>query len=661
MIRKVYGTNFRSYAKIELEFGHHQVSVVCGDSQSDYADSNGTGKTTLMYLVLWTLFGKWPGMENADSCIRQPANKDCCGSLTIEKPDGIYTVARYRKHSEHGSNLFIHPPGGGKVISGDLKVMNERVEGLLGMNYDTFVRTMVYTGTEGTTFALMTDKEQKNLLDTIVPFDFSALHERAKEKLKIAADTATECAGVTKAVEQWQERNSQAMMDITLKRQQLSEQYDATALQEKIDTLTGHLDAYNKSLNEVYQTELELQPKVQAAYEAISAYKPTIAAFEEAKERWVNYGSAVKMLAEQEASRSRNLEGVDHDIEREKQRLETDKQGRSCHTCGQALGDEALQQVISSTEKELNRLGDQRLDLIKHYDHLQKDYLKRKTATGFDDESWAKYKTDYDAARRHMNELEAHHMDLTGQDQQMAHRIQSLRSQIEQGNKVMEELQAAQAPGAGGLSEIDKEIERLKDEGARLMEDHGASAENEAKWLEEKTLWEKMTGMLGGGKGSLQHFLFESLLPEMTATAQMCLSLFSKDELRVAFKSHKKKGSKVVEGFYVEASKGDNTKGYGDLSGGERRRIDFCIFLTLHLMAAKHLYHPGVLFLDEIADFMDDTGQQSVVGVLEFFCQQYGISCLLLTNKRELVASVAHGYRCTMADGISTLVSVQET
>ena len=661
MLNMVHGTNFRSYQQVKLEFGNRQVSVVCGDSQSDYADSNGTGKTSLMYLVLWTLFGKWPGMESADSCVRMPANKDCSGSIWLTKPDGIYTISRYRKHSEHGNNVFIRTPDSDGILSGDLKVMNERIEGLLGMNYDTFVRTMVFTGTEGTTFALMTDKEQKTLLDTIVPFDFSALHERAKEKHKFAAETEIECGGVTKAVDQWLERNEDAMANLEDAKDELAGKYNEQDTRRRIDDLIKLVHQKEQELTSTEAHRKTMDPQIEAAQKAVEAYRPSIVAFEEAKERLSVYNSAKEILTRQEKDREQALWRVDEDIKKENHRLETDKQGRTCHTCGQALGEEALQKAVSSTEADLTRLGEQRLDTIRHYDHIQQDYIKRQSATGLDDDSAAKFLEDWKAAHTHMQQLMAASETLTRQDRQADLDAQLLRREITAAKTEGDELTTALTPDNEAMSKLDQQIETLDKETERLKQDRIASAGNQVKWGEERALWDGVATMLGGGKGSLQHFLFEALLPEMTATAQMCLSLFSKEALHVAFKSHKKKGSKTVEGFYIEANKNDQTMGYGNMSGGERRRIDFCIFLTLHLMAAKHLFHPGVLFLDEIADFMDDTGQQSVVSVLEFFCQQYGISCLLLTNKRELVASVAHGYRCLMTDGISTLVSVQET
>lgn len=668
MLEMVSGRNFRSYEQVKLEFGNRQVSVVCGDSQSDYADSNGTGKTSLMYLVLWTLFGKWPGMESADSCIRQPANKDCCGIVWLTKPDGRYAISRYRKDTIHGTNVFIQPPNhtgaattAPDIISGDLKVMNERIEGLLGMNYETFVRTMVFTGTEATTFALMTDKEQKALLDTIVPFDFSALHARAKEKWKNAMETEIECNGVSKAIDQWIEKNQVAMMKLDDHRHELIAQNDETMLREKIRTLDEHVAVYKKAVTDARRERMAVLPLLNETIAKIDQYKPTVKAYEDAKERWAMFVSAKETLTRQEKERVDTLAGIDREITKQKNHLREHEQGKVCHTCGQPLGFEALQKAQSSIEQEIKRLGDLRLDAIRRYDHIQTDYLGRQTNSGFNEETAATYKAEYEAAQRHMQVMERAYAEEDRRYRELERRALSNEQQIEKAAAVRADLESALRPDTFGMSKIEEDLTRLAQETERLKADRKASGDNQAKWAEEKALWDNVANMLGGGKGSLQHFLFEALLPEMTATAQMCLSLFSKDQLRVAFKSHRAKGSKTVEGFYIEASKGEQTNGYGDLSGGERRRIDFCIFLTLHLMAAKHVFGTGVLFLDEIADFMDDTGQQSVVSVLEFFCQQYGVSCLLLTNKRELVASVAHGYRCLMADGISALVSVQET
>jgi DNA repair exonuclease SbcCD ATPase subunit len=669
MLEMIHGTNFRSYEDVKLEFGAQRVSVVFGDSSSDFADSNGAGKSSLMYLVLWTLFGKWPGMSNADSCVRQPVNKDCCGIVWLKKPEGRYAISRYRRHILHGNNVFIQPPNQNSaatlapdIISGDLKMMNDRIEGLLGMNYETFVRTMVFTGSEHETFALMTDKEQKALLDTIVPLDFSGLLDRAKGKFKQAMETEIECGGVSKAIDGWLTRNEAALLEIEQQKKDLAKERDEDAILHGLADAEQAESYMQAEIEAATRAREELWPKISQAESEVTAYKPVVKAFEDARERWEMFSNSTSRLKEQEEERTRALSLLDEDIKRENHHLDQHKAGKTCHTCGQPLGPEALATAVASAKKTLDRVQTQKIDAIRRYDNLQQDYLSRQTKSGFDADTAAKYTVDYKAAHTHLHSLSDALDVLTRQDRQHDTTISTSRREQAEAKRRIEHLTSLLKPDDTRGNELKEKAKKLSEDNDRLKRDRKHSGDNQQRWADEKALWSNVVDMFGGGKGSLQHFLFESLLPEMTATAQMFLSLFSKDELRVAFKSHKAKGSKTVEGFYIEATKGAQTKGYGDLSGGERRRVDFCIFLTLHLMAAKHVFSTGVLFLDEIADFMDDTGQQSIVSsVLDFLCQQYGVSCLLLTNKRELVASVAHGYRCEMADGVSRLVSVQET
>ena len=666
MLEMVTGRNFRSYEEVKLEFGHQRVSVVFGESTSDFADSNGTGKTSLMYLVLWTLFGKWPGMENSDSCVRQPVNKDCGGIIKIRKPDGLYIISRYRKHSEHGNNVFIQPPYTGPLapepISGDLKVMNERIEGILGMTYETFVRTMVFTGSERENFSLMTDKEQKALLDTIFPVDFSGLLERARAKHKFALETEIECSGVIKAIDNWITKDEQALLELDQKREDIAREHDAEALAHQLGEAELTKSSVIHEIGVIESQRVALRAQIDAARDALTAYRPTMQQFDEAKERLSSFMSAKEMLTRQENERKSRLEWFDQNIAKENARLKHDHGEKTCHTCGQTLGPEALARATHEVQRELKRLGDERLAAIRSYDSIQADYLSRQTRSGFNDETAQTFTTNYTAAAQHSRKLQETHDQLTGQDRGLDDKLRGLRRQQEQLEQRITNLKSLMSTGDHGLDKLDQEEKRLTAELDRLKSDRSQAAANQQQWTDEKALWSNVVDMFSGGKGSLQHFLFENLLPEMTATAQMFLSLFSAQELKVAFKSHRVKGSKTIEGFYIEATKGENTKGYGDLSGGERRRIDFCIFLTLYLMAAKHVFSPGVIFLDEIADFMDDTGQQSIVtSVLDFLCREYGVSCLLLTNKRELVASVAHGYRCSMTEGVSRLVPVQET
>lgn len=661
MITLVSGSNFRSYEDVELVFGSQRVSIVYGDSESDYADSNGTGKTTLMYLVLWTLYGKWPGMESAESCLRQPHGKDCCGSLTIQKPDGQWRVERYRKHRDHKNNVYVYAPGSPTPISGDMKVVQERIESLVGMNYDTFSKTMVYTGAEGETFAKMTDKQQKALLDTIVPMDFQPLHEKAKEKVKFAEETCNECNGVVRSVEQWMDRN-------TMEQESLKAEIAMVKAQEAPENQQHLLEDARKRVAELEDAIRGYESKRAALSNWLDklererdGYRPTLEWFENAEEKLITYRAANAFLMDAEKRHAQYTKSINHELKLLTQRLVNDQQGKTCHTCGQALGEEALAKAIYSTQADIQRVEQEKAKADQHYAAQTETHATKRRDTLLDDESAAKLKQDIVAAKAYWKELLSKIEDLTRQDREVERTAKATHESKTAWESVVREYEDAIASADNPTKKQEGRLTFLVDEHERLVGDLVAAKENQKEWGETAAMWVDVMQMFSGGKNSLQHFLFESMLPEMTATAQMFLSLFSQNELSVAFKSHKKKGSKTVEGFFIEAAKGANTKGYGDMSGGERRRIDLCIFLTLHLLACKHVFSPGVVFLDEIADFMDDTGQQQVVSVLEFLCQQYNVSCLLLTNKRELVASVAHGYRCSMIDGTSQLVSIQET
>lgn len=661
MITRVSGRNFRSYEDVELVFGSQRVSIVYGDSESDYADSNGTGKTTLMYLVLWTLYGKWPDMGSAESCLRQPHGKDCSGVLTLNKPDGEWRVERHRKHHEHKNNVFVYAPGSVSPISGDMKVVQERIEALVGMNYDTFVKTMVFTGAESETFARMTDKQQKDLLDTIVPMDFQALYDRANEKLKFAGDTCNECNGVVRSIEQWIERNATEQNHLKADIEQISAQYSPESYQHQLDDARKRITEFEGVLLGHEMKLAELRVELEAREKERDDYRPTMEWFEKAEDTWVEYESATKWLLEEEKRHTRYMTTADLEIQLLEGRIANDQQGKVCHTCGQTLGEQALAKAISSTQEDIQRVQQEKAKAEKHYAEQTATYSAKQQATNLDDQSAAKLKQDIIEAKKYWKDLLSKIEVLTRQYREAEDHLRSTRESKAAWESAAKELEEKVASSENPTKEQEERLAFLVEEHERLAGDLEQAKKNQKEWADAAARWVDVRDMFSGGKNSLQHFLFESMLPEMTATAQMFLSLFSQNELSVAFKSHKKKGSKTVEGFFVEALKGPNTKGYGDMSGGERRRLDLCIFLTIHLLACKHVFSPGVIFLDEIADFMDDTGQQQVVNVLEFLCQQYNVSCLLLTNKRELVASVAHGYRCSMIDGTSRLVSIQET
>jgi DNA repair exonuclease SbcCD ATPase subunit len=667
MINDIIGTNFLSYQdQFHLHINQGQLNVVIGRSTSDYADSNGTGKTSLLKALLWCLYGKYPGMEDADSVVNKSAKKNTEVRVHFQKHGTEYVVQRYRKHSEHKNSLVCWE--GTHQHAGDLKVVQTKIEEIVGMDYDVFLSTLVFTGEREDEFASGTDKDQKKVLNALLPLHFERSFDYA----------AMQFANATKAVE-----------TATTRIAVLEGQVEPN--QRELETLTQQITTWDNQRAEDIKTHEHAIDAATASLETMAPHEKT---FAEKEEQWQQF---FQNLAQPQLQRERDdlfkekraveselqahlnaltnqsykqqeIQAINQASATKQAQLEeqiralTDGDNDHCPTCGQVVQNEAKQRTLKTIQDQLQLERDgctqrvarknQELDQLK--DMILVDPEERQAALDGINSRLKEIETTLTKAEEGAAQQRANY-------NQHKQAYDGLRTQAEEQRRAL----AVAEQGLARLNEhtvnpYRDQVDR-KAEAIRLAEKELEGA-RQSKIDAEVGMrrWSAVKTMFSGGRGGLHHFVFEQVLPEMTAMAQMFLNFFSANTLKVGFESHKKKGKKVIEGFFVKAERNDVT-GFGNLSRGEQRRINVAISLTLYLMASKHVFNPGILFLDEVADSLDQTGKQSIIELLEHFCSQYDTAAVLLTNERELIAHVHSGYECVMHNDVSTLAPISES
>ena len=179
-------TNFLSWGDKQVVPLHKQgiVRVEGINKDEPSADSNMAGKSTIVEALLWCLYGRTIRNIRHDSVVNNRSKADCCVSLQFRHGDTNYTVARYRKHHKHRNKLLLFR--GSNPISyrhGD--DTQAKLESILGCDYEAFSHTTIFGGPRP--FALLTDAEQKKVLESFLHFEkFEIALRRTKQLLSEA-------------------------------------------------------------------------------------------------------------------------------------------------------------------------------------------------------------------------------------------------------------------------------------------------------------------------------------------------------------------------------------------------------------------------------------------------------------------------------------------
>ena len=159
--------NFRSYNELALDFNHLGLTLLSGiNKTSDNNSSNGSGKTTAMYVALFALFGELPDGSKGDDVIKLDKGKDCLAQVIFNSLKHTFTVKRYRKDSKYKNKVFLFKDDNDITLSTNKETDNKIIE-LLGFSYDTFMNTIMFSPEKVDSFVNSTDKQRKNLLEEL--------------------------------------------------------------------------------------------------------------------------------------------------------------------------------------------------------------------------------------------------------------------------------------------------------------------------------------------------------------------------------------------------------------------------------------------------------------------------------------------------------------
>jgi DNA repair exonuclease SbcCD ATPase subunit len=179
--------NFLSISEAELTFpqGVHLIHGVNYDMSSNGQESNGSGKSSLMDAILWVLFGVLNrGKVKEDDVINRKAGSNCCVEVEFTHAGNTFKIRRYRKSDEEkGSGVRWWVNGAEQTSHGSKDTQND-LAARLPVSLSVF-RTAVMVG-QGMPdrFLDLSETDKQVLLGEIVDLtDYDRAVDRAKDQL----------------------------------------------------------------------------------------------------------------------------------------------------------------------------------------------------------------------------------------------------------------------------------------------------------------------------------------------------------------------------------------------------------------------------------------------------------------------------------------------
>ena len=152
---------FLSYhAPVSVDLSQIKVACVSG--------SNGAGKSTLFDAITWSLFGK---ARRSDDALIHNQDEQCRVVFTFDYENNRYRVDRTKARGK-STTLEFHvqtTDGGWKPFTeAGVRATEERIQEILGLDYDTFVNASFFLQGKADMFSVQPPGKRKEILSTIL-------------------------------------------------------------------------------------------------------------------------------------------------------------------------------------------------------------------------------------------------------------------------------------------------------------------------------------------------------------------------------------------------------------------------------------------------------------------------------------------------------------
>lgn len=312
-----------------IDFDRNDLTLVLGENLDlggdDSGARNGTGKTTIINALSYSLFGQALTNIKKDNLINKTNTKNMLVTIDFESNGVPYRIERGRKpnvlkfyvdHEELESK--------DDNSQGDSRETQQEIERLLNMSHDMF-KHIVALNTYTEPFLSLKANEQRTIIEQLL--GITMLSEKA-EALKTQNKD-------TKDAIQGEEFRIKAVTDAN---KRIQDQIDALVRRQTLWTNKHNEDV--AGLNAAYNQLAELDIE-----EELNAHKRLA----EYTQRAADIKNTQLALKRAEQDRDREVKVI-HKLEAEIESLEN----HTCHSCGQAFHDENHERVLSEKQTALS-------------------------------------------------------------------------------------------------------------------------------------------------------------------------------------------------------------------------------------------------------------------------------------------------------------------
>ncbi|MFA5931197.1 MAG: AAA family ATPase [archaeon] len=660
MINSLTLRNWRTHKETTLEFGKG-TNVIVGVM--------GAGKSSIVNAISYSLFGTFPSLKNrsvslAEIIMNKPNQENKAETIiTFDQNEKNYKVERIIKlDGTNEAKMYESDTlnaGAGRLIAGPKqKDVNEKVEQILGLNYELFSRAVYSEQNELDFFLKLSPAERKRKFDELLEIE---KYETARKNAVVVQNELVKANKQRNDFINQQKETLKSHEEEKLHKQIVEEENQIKKLEIEIEETTKSLAGVEKEYLELNEKEKqnktleELVVKVNSRIEGLKedisksdkiSLKEVLLEIEKGKKE-------VETLKEKLANAEKEYKTIDLElkknseelrvIEYEKQKIAQEEKGISslkgtCPTCKQILDENHKNHLTKELTEKLEKLNAQYVAFDKSKKELkQKIELVEKEKENFKKES--------DNKSRELFKFEAMQKEAILSEEkkkQLASFVEELpkiKKQLTENGfdkkkleTIRDELYKKKSIVSVAQVKIKSSLDLKKSYEItlqKIVQIKKNIIEIEKETLRSEEAAKKM-GILGNCLIATQVELRESMLQTINqAMSQIWGQLYPYKDFTDA------RLCIVDEGYDLQVLARTNgwVRVEGVLSGGERSAAALCIRIAFSLVLTKKL---SMLILDEPTHNLDSNSVAKLSEILREELPKLVEQIFVITHDKQL-------------------------
>jgi len=623
--------NFKKYGNIVLIQGENRDAKQI-DVESNGISSNGSGKSSIQEIIVWTLYGKTikrPEKIGISDVIHNKVGKDCRAVVEFDK----YRVERIRcgknKGAKHSLSFWEIDDLGNVVKDhtvGDERITQKEIVKKVGLSYEAFVNICIFTDDQRSCF-LECDSNTKleiveNLMQLGIYRDWFDNAKEAKKEVKKQIELKSKEYSLLLN----NKDDAVKRLDLTKKKQsdwktlKIQEQ---TVLEKKIVDLSNDLGKTDNGQALLFY---------QQAQEKIALVNLKISELEVAREsvierqKLIKAKDAILKKDAQEisekfstcASETRSLLADRKKLELDISNLQSEVPGTRCGKCRSVVSSENIESYIVDLNKQIEDIN---LDIKAR--KLSSEQIAVKVEEVKSNQTKLKQLETQSEQKCKVidDELSILRSELTTASQVREPKADSaeflLQQQIEELNRQLTDKKKE----ITGISPFD-EIVVDAETSLKTIANNVDEKEKEIKELERKIPYFEYW-IDGFGPDGIRKWVIDGIIPDLNARINYWLQFLIDNMITLKF------NNKLIETIERNPADGDPYIYYA-MSTGQRRRLNLSVghsFAYITELSAEAI--PSIIFLDEVTTNVDALGVQGI----------YNMICELAQDKQVFVTT----------------------